>query len=130
VNLDIHERTIGLAPLVGVARITMLVEVAVRSSAIGEEDHHLMNRLGILTEIVLTSFNYRIYRQNSDKAHPESIRVLQVRLRIPLLCVDKVGKLGGITDEEDGGVVEHPIPVTLLSSELDSKATGITSSIR
>jgi hypothetical protein len=63
-NLNIHERPIGLAPLVGVARITMLVVVAVRSSAIGEEDHHLMNRLGILTEVVLTSFGHGLHGQS------------------------------------------------------------------
>jgi hypothetical protein len=43
--------------------------------------------------------------------------------------MDEVGKLGGIPDEEDGGVVEDPVPITFVSPELDRKATGITSSI-
>ena len=50
-------------------------------------------------------------------------------LRVPLLGVNEVGELGRVTDEEDGGVVEDPIPVTLISSELDSEATGVASGI-
>lgn len=50
-------------------------------------------------------------------------------LRVPLLGVNEVGELGRITDEEDGGVVEDPIPVTLISSELDGEATGVASGV-
>jgi hypothetical protein len=43
--------------------------------------------------------------------------------------VDKVGELGGVTNEEDGSVVEHPIPVTFLGLELESEPTRVTSGI-
>lgn len=51
-------------------------------------------------------------------------------LGVTLLGVDKVGEFGGVSDEEDGSVVEHPVKVALFSSDLDGKATGITSGIR
>ena len=44
--------------------------------------------------------------------------------------MDEVGELGRISDEEDGSVVEHPVKVSLLSSDLDGKTAGITGSIR
>jgi len=53
-----------------------------------------------------------------------------VGLRVTLLGVDEVREFGGISDEEDGRVVEHPVEVSLFRSDLDSKATGITGSIR
>ena len=61
--------------------------------------------------------------------YPEHVRVLQMRLRVPLLCVNEVGELGRVTDEEDGGVIEDPIPVTFISSELDGEATGVASGV-
>ena len=50
-------------------------------------------------------------------------------LRVPLLSVDEVGELGGITNKENGSIIEHPIPITFLSPELDSKTTRVTSSV-
>lgn len=50
-------------------------------------------------------------------------------LRVPLLGVDEMRELGRVTDEEDGSVVEDPIPVTFLGPELDSKTARVTSSI-
>jgi hypothetical protein len=35
----------------------------------------------------------------------------------------------GVPNEEDGGVVSNQVPVSLLSVELDSKATRITNSV-
>jgi hypothetical protein len=64
------------------------------------------------------------------KIVPEHIRIFQVRLRMSLLSVNEVWELGRVTDEEDGSVIEHPVPVTLVSLQLDSKSTGIPSSIR
>jgi len=50
-------------------------------------------------------------------------------LRVPLLCVNEVRELGRITDEEDGGVVEDPIPVTFFSSKLDGEAARVASGV-
>lgn len=52
-----------------------------------------------------------------------------MRLRVPLLRVNEVRELGRISDEEDRGVIEDPIPVTLICPELDSEASGITGSV-
>lgn len=61
--------------------------------------------------------------------YPEHVRVLQVGLGVPLLSVDEVRELGRVSDEENGSVVEHPVPVTLFGPELDSKATRIASGV-
>jgi hypothetical protein len=53
-----------------------------------------------------------------------------VSLRVALLSVDEVRELGGVSDEEDGGVVENPVPVTLLGPELDGEASRVTGSVR
>ena len=46
--------------------------------------------------------------------------------RVPLLGVDEAGEEEGVTDEEDGGVVAHEVPVALLRVELDGESTGIS----
>lgn len=61
--------------------------------------------------------------------HPEHVGIFQVSLGISLLGVDKVGELGGISDEEDRRIVEDPIPVTLIGSQLDRETTGVAGSI-
>ncbi len=48
-----------------------------------------------------------------------------MRLRVALLGVDEVWELGGVTNEEHGGVVEHPVPVALVGAQLERKATRI-----
>jgi hypothetical protein len=63
--------------------------VSVWDAAIGEEDHHLMDRLGVLGEVV-----------------PERVRILQMSLRITLLGVNEVWELGRVTKEEHRCVVE------------------------
>lgn len=65
-----------------------------------------------------------------EESYPEHVRVFQVSLRVTFLGVDEVGEFGRIPNKEDGSVVEHPVKVALFSSDLDGKATGITSGIR
>jgi len=43
--------------------------------------------------------------------------------------VDKVGELGGITNEKHWSIIENPIQNTLLSTELDSETTGVPSNV-
>ena len=50
-------------------------------------------------------------------------------LRVSLLRVNEVRKLGRITYEEDGGVVEDPVPVALLCFQFDGETTRIASSV-
>ena len=52
-----------------------------------------------------------------------------MRLRVPLLRVDEVRELGGVSQEENGCVVENPVPVAFLSTELDCKSTWVASCI-
>ncbi len=59
--------------------------------------------------------------EKRSETHPEHVRIFEVRLWVTLLGVDEVGKLGGVTDEEDRCVVEDPIEVTLLRPDLNSE---------
>jgi hypothetical protein len=43
--------------------------------------------------------------------------------------MNEVGELGRVTDEEDGSVVEDPVPVTFFSLKLNGKASRIASGI-
>jgi hypothetical protein len=65
----------------------------------------------------------------NNSIYPERISILQVGLRISLLSMDKVWEFRWVSDEEDGSVVENPIPVSFVGPKLDSKATRITSSV-
>lgn len=65
-----------------------------------------------------------------EDTYPEHVSIFEVSLGVTLLSVDKVRELGRISDEEDGGVVEDPVEVTLLRSDFERKATGVTGSVR
>jgi hypothetical protein len=52
-----------------------------------------------------------------------------VRLGVTLLSVNEVRELGRVPEEEDRGVVEHPVEVTVFGPQLDGEATGITGRI-
>lgn len=69
-------------------------------------------------------------KRKGKASYPEHVSILEMSLGVTLLGVDEVGELGRISDEEDGSVVEHPVNVSLISFDLDGKATGITGSIR
>lgn len=62
--------------------------------------------------------------------HPSHVSILQMRLRVALLCMDKVGELGRVAKEEDGSVIEDPVEVAVIGANLDGKPTGITGSVR
>ena len=44
--------------------------------------------------------------------------------------MDENGKFRGITEEEYGRIVEYPVPITLLSIELDREAPRISCGVR
>lgn len=56
-HLYIDKGAIVLAPLEGVTGITMFLMKPIWGSAVREKDHHLMDRLGVLREIVLETKN-------------------------------------------------------------------------
>ena len=45
---------------------------------------------------------------------------------VTLLGVDKVGKLGGVTNKENRCVIENPVEISFVSADLDGKAARIT----
>ena len=45
--------------------------------------------------------------------------VLQVGLRVALLCMYKDRELRRVAEEEDRGIIEYPIPIALFSIEFD-----------
>src|SRR5258706_5775184 len=57
-------------------------------------------------------------------------RVLEVRLRVALLRMNEIGEFGGITQEEDRGVVSYEIPDPFLGIELQRKPAWIPLRIR
>ena len=73
------------------------------------------------------NFEYRI--ATIEMAYPEHVRIFKVRLRIPLLGMNEVGELRGVADEKYRGIVEHPIKISVLCPELDSKTSRITSGV-
>lgn len=104
--------TLGIDQLEGMGSVSIHVGVAIGSAAIAEQEAHLVRGLGTQGEEV-----------------PEHVRILQMRLRIPLLGVNEAGEQDGITNEEDGGVVANQIPDTVLRVELDGESARITSGI-
>jgi len=112
VDLDVMVFAFGVHELEGMTRVTVHLMVAIGSSTVGEENEDLMNRLRVLRQVI-----------------PEHIRVLQVSLGVTLLGVDEMGEFGGVTEEEDGSVVEDPIPIALFCSDLDGESSGIASGI-
>lgn len=60
---------------------------------------------------------------------PKCRGVFQVGLRVPLLRVDECWELDTISDEEDGRVVSHHIPVAFLRVEFDGEAAGIAGGV-
>lgn len=53
-----------------------------------------------------------------------------MRLGIPFLGMDEMRELGRVSDEEHRCIVENPIPVSLVSPELDCKASRVSSGVR
>jgi len=112
VDLDVVEGSVWLVPLVGVAGVAIHVTVGVWGATVREEVNDLVDSLLMCGKVV-----------------PEHGGILQVGLRVALLCVDEERELGWVAEEEDGRVVVDPIPVALLSVELDGETTRIAGSI-
>lgn len=94
-GLDVDKGPVGLGPLEGVAGVAVHVSVRVRGAAVGEEVHDLVDGFLVVGEVV-----------------PEHGGVLEVGLGVSLLGVDEDGEVGGISEEEDWGVVSDNVQVT------------------
>uniref|UniRef100_A0A0L0NTX7 Peroxisomal catalase n=1 Tax=Candidozyma auris TaxID=498019 RepID=A0A0L0NTX7_CANAR len=99
-------------PLVSVAGVTVHLSVRGRGTTVGEQDDNLVDRLWVVTQVV-----------------PEHVGVLQVGLWVSLLGVDKVREFGWVSDEENRGVVVHPVQVTFLGVELGGEASWVSGGV-
>ena len=113
---------LGIDPVAGlvdqldrVSSVAVHEAPAIWDTSVAHEDHELMGRLRVLRGII--------------PEHGAIVGVGEVGRGVTLLGVDEVRELGGITEEEDGGVVGHVVPVALFRPELDGKASRITSTI-
>jgi hypothetical protein len=52
-----------------------------------------------------------------------------MRLRIALLGMNEVGEFGRVAKEEDGSVIEYPVEIAFISTNLDGETTRITGSV-
>ena len=52
--------------------------------------------------------------------------IFEIGLRVTLLGMDEDGEFGRVTEEEDGSVVENPVPIALLSIEFDGESSRIS----
>jgi hypothetical protein len=68
--------------------------------------------------------------RNNGQTHPKHVGILQMRLRIALLGMNKVRELCGVANEEDGSIVEHPVEIAFVGANLDGKTTRIAGSVR
>eukprot|EP00968_Pinguiococcus_pyrenoidosus_P000647 scaffold40_cov305-Pinguiococcus_pyrenoidosus.AAC.18 len=113
VVLHVHGLPVRIDVLEGVRAIAIHVAIAVGRAAVGEQERHLVRGL----------------RAQRDEV-PEGIRVLQMRARVALLRVNEAGEEDGVSDEEDGRVVAHEVPVAFLRVELHGVASRVPRRIR
>lgn len=107
-DLNVVEGPVGFRKLIGMTRVSVHVTVGIRGAPIGKQVHDLMGRLLMGRQIV-----------------PEHGGIFEVRLGVSLLRMDENGEFGGIAEEEDGGVVEDPIPIAFIGVEFERKASRI-----
>lgn len=112
VDLDVFEASVRLRELVGMTRVTVHMSIRVWCTPVTKENHNLMNGFLELAQIV-----------------PKHACILQIGLRIPLLGVNKERKLGGIPEEEDGRIVEYPVPISVFGVEFERKSSRIPRAI-
>lgn len=115
VHLCVDPVAVLVDELESVAGVTVHLAPAVGDTAVTHKDHDLVDGLGVLRQVI-----------------PEVGRVVAVRqvgLRVALLSVDEVRELGRVAQEENRSVVGNHVPVALLSPELDTETTRVTSKI-
>ena len=103
----------GVDPDESVTAVAVHMPIAIGSASVAEQDGDLVGGLRVQREVV-----------------PHHVGVLEVGLGVPLLGVDEVGELAGVSDEEDGRVVASHVPVALLGVELDREASRVPFGVR
>jgi len=115
VDLSVNPLALLVDELGGVAVVTVHLAPVLRDTTVTHENHDLVDRLGVLRQVV--------------PEHGRVIGVGQVGGGITLLGVDEERELGGVSQEEDGGVVGNDIPVTFVGTELDRETTRVSGAV-
>lgn len=115
VELTIYPVAILVDQLDGVAIITVHLAVAIWDASVTHEDHDLVDRLWVLRKVI--------------PEHGRIVGVSEVGLRITFLGMDEVREFGRISQEEDGCVIRHDVPVTLIRPHLDGEASWVASTV-
>lgn len=133
-RLHVHLTVDPLAFLVdkfeSVAGVSVHEAVTVRDAAVTHENHHLVDRLGVIREVIPEHCRagQRLARSAENRiARYILVGTSQVRGRVTLLSVNEMRELGRITQEEHWGVICNHIPVALLCAELDRESPRVTS---
>jgi len=113
VKLDPVSLVLSVDEAERVAAKAVHVPVGTRNAPVAHDDGDLVQCLG----------------QGSPEV-PVVAGAAQVGTGVALDSVVEVGELEGIAQEEDGRVVAHQVPVSLLGIELDGKAADIALGIR
>lgn len=92
-------------------RVAVHEALAIWDAAIAQQDHDLVDGLGVVAQVA--------------PEHGRVITARQVGGRVALLLVNKVRELGRVSQEEDGRVVGDEVPVAVVGAELDGKAPGV-----
>lgn len=112
-ELGVDSFTIVVDQLEGVRPVAIHVPVPIRSATVRKQKGKLVCHLRAMREEV-----------------PDHVRVLQIGLRVSFLCVNERGEQNGISQEEDGRVVAHQIPVALFGVHFDCEPPWIAGSVR
>jgi hypothetical protein len=115
VELGVDPLAVLVEQLDGVTEVAVHEAPSVGDASIAEEDHDLVDGLGVLRQVV-----------------PEGggvVHVCQVRRWVALLGVDEDGELRRVAEEEHGSVVGNDIPVAFFSSELDGETARVTRAV-
>ena len=115
VHLSIYPVARFVDKLECMSSVSVHEAVAIRNTSVTHENHDLMDRFWVLRQVI--------------PEHCAVIAVGEMCGWIALLGVDEVRELGGVSEEENGGIVCHHIPVSFLSPELDGKASRISSAV-
>ena len=99
----------------GVPAVAVHEAVTLRNPTVAHQNHDLVNRLGVLGEVI--------------PEHGRIISTAQMGGGMSLLGVDEVRELGWIAQEEDGSVVGHHVPIAFFCAELDAEASRIASQV-
>ena len=115
VHLSIHPVTGFVDKLECMSTVSVHEAVSVRDTSVTHEDHDLVNGLWVLRYVI--------------PEHCAVVTAGEMCGWVALLGVDEVRELGGVAQEENGRIVGHHIPISLLGPEFDGEASGVSGTV-